>query len=188
MAMFPPFLNYLRVKPLAEARLLRGRARGALYYAGNFLGMGDEYAVAGAGDFGGVAVGALGVPALQVRVDGAVASGYYHPARFGSPGRGGDRSGKIWSIVEDLRARHERGLIGGQVGREQFMKARRVDVGETVRRGLGGSGFGQVAGEALAVFGFFLAGIGHVRRDIDQADDGWNRAGFSDNRAAIAGL
>src|ERR1700735_5102272 len=109
MAMFPPLRNYLRVKPFAESRLLRGRARGAFYYAGNFLGMGDEDAVAGAGDFGGVAVGALGVPALEVRVDGAVASGNDHPAGFGSPGRGGDGARKIWSIVEDLRARHECG-------------------------------------------------------------------------------
>src|ERR1700721_4020896 len=116
MAMFPPLRNYLRVKPFAESRLLRGRARGAFYYAGNFLGMGDEYAVAGAGDFGGVAVGALGVPAFQVRVDGAIASGHHHPARFGSPGRGRDRPGKIWSIVEDLRRPHKAALMGGRVG------------------------------------------------------------------------
>src|SRR3984957_13560210 len=109
MAMFPPLRNYLRVKPFADSRLLRGRARGAFDHRGDFLGMGDEDAVAGAGNFSGVAVSALGVPALEVRVDGAVASGNDHPAGFGSPGRGGDGPGKIWSVVEDLGARHECG-------------------------------------------------------------------------------
>src|SRR5580658_8100840 len=96
-------------------------------------------------------LGPLGIPPFQVRVDGSIASRHYHPAWFGSPGSRGDRRCEIVCKVEYLRARHECGLVGGKVSCEQFMKLRRVDIGETVRRFLYGARFGEVARKALSV-------------------------------------
>src|SRR5271156_4234721 len=76
--------------------LLCGCTRGALDYLCNFFGMRDEDAVAGARNFGRLALGPLGVPAFQVRVDGSIASGHHHPTGFGSPRSGGDGPRKIW--------------------------------------------------------------------------------------------
>jgi len=41
-------------------------------------------------------------------------------------------------------------------------------------------------GKTLPVFGLFLAGIRHVRRDVHQTDDRWIRPRFGDYRTAIA--
>src|SRR5580704_2837538 len=93
----------------------------------------------------------FGIPTFQLRADGSIASRHYHPARFGSPGRRGDRRREIVRKVEHLRARHECGLVAGKVSCEQFMKLRRVDIGETVGRFLYGARLGEVARKALSV-------------------------------------
>src|SRR5271154_625103 len=56
-----------------------------------FFGVRYKDAMTGACDFDRMALGPLGIPTLQVRVDGSIASRHYHPARFGSPGGRGDR-------------------------------------------------------------------------------------------------
>jgi hypothetical protein len=90
--------------------------------------------VAGTGNFDFVAVRASGVPAFEIGIDGAVCSGDQHPAGFTFPCSGGDDGFEIIAEVEDLGSRHEIGLRGGQVGREIFMKVRRIDVSETIGR------------------------------------------------------
>src|SRR5271156_1419214 len=93
----------------------------------------------------------LGIPTFQVRVDGSIASRHYHPARLGPPGRRSDRRSEIVPEVEYLRARHEFVPVGGKISREQFMKLRRVDIGETVRCVLYSTRFGEVARKASSV-------------------------------------
>src|ERR1700683_2958176 len=96
--------------------------------------MGDENAVARAGDFDLVALGSFGVPAFEIGVDGSVASGYQHPAWFGSPRSRSDGCAEIVAKIEDLRTRHESSLLRGQVRCKQLVKSRRVGISETVRR------------------------------------------------------
>lgn len=148
--------------------------------------MGDVDAVAGAGGFYFVAAGAGGVPAFEVGIDGAVGAGDEHPAGLGAPGGDGNGCGKIVAEVEDLGAGHEDGLLGGKVGGEIFVELRGIDVGEAVGSFLDGAGFGEIAGEALAVGGFGFAGVWHVRGDVDESDHRRVDAGFSDYGAAIA--
>jgi hypothetical protein len=59
---------------LAESELLRDRTCCALDYICNLLGMRHIAAMAGACDFDCVAPGPFGIPTLQVRVDGSIAS------------------------------------------------------------------------------------------------------------------
>jgi hypothetical protein len=97
--------------------------------------------------------------AFEVGVDGSVASGYQHPAWFSSPSRRGDDRFEIVSSVQHLRPRHERGLLGRQVGCEVLMKLRRVEVSETVRRLLCRTGLAEIAWEALSVVSLILSSI-----------------------------
>src|SRR5260370_6293116 len=61
-------------------------ARGSLFdQSGNLLRPGEVDRVAGAWDLDLVTVGARGIPAFEVGVDGSVASCHQHPARFASP-------------------------------------------------------------------------------------------------------
>jgi hypothetical protein len=78
--------------------------------------MQDIDAVACASDFDLVAVRSGGVPGFWVGVDDAVASGYQHPAWFGSPRGSGDDGSEIVSFVQHFGMRHEYGLLGRQVG------------------------------------------------------------------------
>jgi len=78
--------------------------------------------VTGDCDFDLMALGAFGVPAFQVGVDGSVASCDEHPARFAAPRGAGDDSFEMVCEVENLRARHECSLLSWQVGCEQFVK------------------------------------------------------------------
>src|SRR6266446_8189186 len=96
--------------------------------SGHLLRMGDVDRMASARDFDLVAVGSCGVPALEVRIDGSVASGYQHPAWFSSPRRCSDDRFEIVSLVQDLRPGHESGLPGRKVGCEVFVKLRWVKV------------------------------------------------------------
>jgi hypothetical protein len=59
---------------LAKSELLRDCTCCALDYICNLLGMRHIAAMAGACDFDCVAPGPLGIPTLQVRVDGSIAS------------------------------------------------------------------------------------------------------------------
>ena len=70
---FDVFQQVLRVL-LAESELLRDCTCCALDYICNLLGMRHIDAMAGACDFDCVAPGPLGIPTLQVRVDGSIAS------------------------------------------------------------------------------------------------------------------
>jgi hypothetical protein len=101
---------------------------------GDFLRMGNVDRVTCARDFDFVALGARGIPAFQFWVDNAVTAGHQHPAWLRSPRSGSDGRREVVGEVEDLRGRHECGLVGGNVGREQFMELCRIDIGETVRR------------------------------------------------------
>src|ERR1043166_5220261 len=141
--------------------------------------------MAGACDFDLVAFGSRGIPPFEVGINSSVFSRYQHPARLASPRRRGDDCIKIGSSVEHLRSRHESGLFNRQVGCKVFMKLRGVEVGETISRLLYRSRLAQVARESLSVFSLALAGIRHVRRDIDQTDNRWMRPRFSDDRSSI---
>src|ERR1700680_5327188 len=97
--------------------------------------------MAGTLGFFRVALGSLRVPAFEVGVDGSILCCYQHPAWFGSPRRRGDNGFEIVGKVRHLRARHEGGLLSGEVGCEEFMKLRGVEVGETVSGFLYRAGF-----------------------------------------------
>jgi hypothetical protein len=56
----------------------------------NLLGPGYIDRVTGAGDFDLMAVGALGIPAFEVGVDGSVCSRYQHPGWLAFPRSSGD--------------------------------------------------------------------------------------------------
>jgi hypothetical protein len=90
----------------------------------NLLWPGNVDCVAGAGDFDFMAVGACCIPPFEIGIYGSVCCGYQHPTRFASPRSGGDDGFEIVAEVEYLRARHERGLLRGQVGCEVLMKLR----------------------------------------------------------------
>src|SRR6266403_4803044 len=87
------------------------RVRGSLFdQSCNFLRPGDVNSVTGARDFDFMALGSLGIPPLQVGIDGSIFCRDQHPTRFASPGRGRENSFEIVSCVEYLRARPEIGL------------------------------------------------------------------------------
>ena len=82
----------------------------------------------------------------EVRVDGSITSRHQHPTRFGSPGSGGGRRGKIVRRVEHLRACQECGLVAWPAFRPQTPPGRifprtsiserdRVDIKNTMQRG-----------------------------------------------------
>src|SRR5580704_19091792 len=137
--------------PASESELFRDRTCGTLNHICNFLWMRDVDGVTRACHFDRLAVGPVGIPTFQIRVDGSIVPRHHHPARFRSPGCRSDRRREIVCKIEHLRARHECGLVGGKVSCEQFMKLRRVDIGETSWRFLYGPRFGEVAWKALSV-------------------------------------
>lgn len=113
--------------------------------------------MAGALGFFRVALGSRRVPAFEVGVDGSILCCYQHPAWFGSPRSRGDNSFEIVGKVRHLRACHEGGLLSREVGREELMKLRGVEVRETVRGFFYRAGFAQVTGESLSVVSFILS-------------------------------
>src|SRR5260370_3597034 len=115
-------------------RLLRSVRCSLFDQSCNLLRPGDVDRGAGARDFDLVAVGSCGIPAFEVRVNGSVFCRYQHPAWFASPRSRGDYFSEVVSKVEYLRARHESGLLGRQVGCEVLMKLCGVEVSETVCR------------------------------------------------------
>ena len=121
----------------------------------------------GARDFDLVALGSSGIPPFEVGIDGSVFCRDQHPARFASPRRRGDDCFEIVGQVEDLRSRHESGLLSRQVGGEVLMKLRGVEVSETVCCLLYRSGFAEVARERFPFVGLILSSIRHVGRDVD---------------------
>src|SRR5580700_1260596 len=142
--------------------------------------------MAGARDFNLVAISSRGIPALEVWIDGSVASGYQRPAWFASPSGGGDDSLKIICRIHHLRSRHESCLLSREVSREVFVKLRRVKISEAVRCFLYRGGFVEVTGKALSVVGLILASIRHVRGDVYQADNRWIRPRFGNYCASVA--
>src|ERR1700722_1887101 len=99
-------------------RHLPGMEGGVFDLRRNFLRMGNEDDVAGASDLDRVTLGARGVPTLQIRIDGSIASRYHHPAGLTSPGGGRNGRGEVVVEVPDLGARHEGRFVGRKVGRE----------------------------------------------------------------------
>src|SRR6267143_701285 len=167
-------------------RLLRS-GRGSLFdQSCNLLRPGDVDRVAGARDFDLVAVGSCGIPAFEVGVNGSVFCRYQHPAGFASPRSRGDDCSEVVSKVEYLRARHESGLLGRQVGCEVLMKLCGVEVSETVCRLLYRTRLAEVTWEALSVVRLVLSSVWHVGRDVHQTGDCWIRARFRDYGSAIA--
>jgi len=80
---------------------------------------------------------------------------------------------EIVGKVEYLRSRHESGLLRGQVGGEVFMKLRRVEVRETVRRLLYRTRLAEVAwGKRLPSSASFSPSVGHMGRDVYKTSDG----------------
>ena len=88
----------------------------------------------GTRDFYLMALGSLGIPPLQVRIDGSIFRRDQHPTRFAPPRRCRDDGFEIVSRVEHLRSRHESRLLSTKVGCEVLMKLRGIQVGETVCR------------------------------------------------------
>ena len=142
--------------------------------------------MAGACDFDRVALGSLGIPPFEVGVDGSVFRRYQHPARFASPRSRGDDCFEIVSEVEDLRSRHESGLLSRQVGCEVLMKLRGVEVSETVGRLLYRTRLAEVTRESLSVVSFILSRIWHVSRDVHQSGNRWIRSRFGNYGSPIA--
>src|SRR6266850_5722885 len=132
-----------------------------------------------------MALGSLGIPPLQVRIDGSIASRHYHPARFASPRRCRDNSFEIVSKVEHLRSCHESGLFSRQVGCEILMKLRGVEVSKSIRCLVDRSGLAEVTWEALSVISLVFSGIRHVGRDVHQSGNRWMRSGFGNYRSPI---
>src|SRR5207253_5549602 len=83
--------------------LLRVRSR-FLDQSCDFLRPGDVNSVTGARDFDLMAIGSLGIPPLQVGIDGSIFRRYQHPTRFASPRRCRDDCFEIVSGVEHLRS------------------------------------------------------------------------------------
>jgi hypothetical protein len=133
-----------------------------------------------------VAIGSGGIPPLQVRVDGSVASGYQHPAWFASPRSLGNDGFEIVGHVEHLRPRHESSLLSRQVGGEVLRKLRGVEVSETVCRLLYRSRLAEVTWEALSVVSLILSSIWHVGRDVHQTGYRWIRPRLGNYRSPIA--
>ena len=117
----------------SQVLLLRMRCR-FFDQRGNFLGPGDVHAVARAGNFDHVAFGACSVPAFEVGIDGSVLPRNQRPAGLAFPSGGGDDRLEIFGEVGNLGPRHERGLLGGKIGREVLMKLRGIEGSETVGR------------------------------------------------------
>src|SRR6266513_3542197 len=138
----------------------------------------DVNSVTGARDFDLMALGSLGIPPFEVRVDGSVFCRYQHPTRFASPRRCRDYSFEILSCIEHLRSRHASGLLGRQVGCEVLMELRGVEISETVCRLLYRSRFAEVTWEALSVVSLVFSSVRHVGRDVDKAGNRWIRPGF----------
>ena len=90
------------------------------------------------------------------------------------------------SSSQHLRAGHEGGLLGRQVGCEILVELGGVQVIETVGGLFDRGGFAEVAGEAFSVIGLVLPGIRHVRGDIHQAGHRWIRPGFGGYGSAVA--
>jgi hypothetical protein len=162
----------LRKRQPAALHTLLSVGRGFFDQGGDFFWVGEVDAVAGARDFYFVAVGAGGVPAFEVGIDGAVAAGYEIPSGFAVPRGGSNERFEVVAEVEDLGVGHECGLLGGEVGGEELVELRRVDVGKAVRGLFYRARFGEIAGEAFAVVGFGLASVWHVRGDVDKAGYG----------------
>src|SRR5882724_6479876 len=114
-----------------------------------------------------MALGSLGIPPLQVGIDGSIFCRYQHPTRFASPRGSGDDCFEIVSCVEHLRSRHESGLLSRQVGGEVLMKLRGVEVSETVCCFLYRRRFAQITWESLSVVSLILSRIRHVSRDVN---------------------
>ena len=106
--------------------------------------------MAGACDFDRVALGPLGIPTLQVRVDGSIASAT-------SIQLGLVLQAAVVIVAEKLSAklstceRAMKAACSGKVGCEQFMKLRGVEICETVWGLLYRARFGEVARKALSV-------------------------------------
>src|ERR1700735_31179 len=90
--------------------------------------------VAGTLDFDHMALGACGVPAFEVRVDGSVLCRYGHPAWLSPPCCCGDGCVEIRGRDQYLGVRSESGFIGGQIGRKILAILCGIKVVETVRR------------------------------------------------------
>src|SRR5205809_7213134 len=120
-----------------------------------------------------MALGALGIPPLQVRINGSIFRRYQHPTRFASPRRCRDNCFEIVSCVQHLRLRHESGLLSRQIGGEVLMKLRGVEVGETVCRFLYRSRLAEVTWEALSIVGFILSRIRLVGREVEPSVKRW---------------
>src|SRR4051812_7095124 len=103
----------------------------------------------------------VGIPPLQIRIDGSIFRRYQHPTRFASPRRRGDDGLEILSGVEHLRSRHKRGLLARKIGREVFVKLRGVEISETVCRFLYRGRFAEITGKTLSIVGFILSRIRH---------------------------
>src|SRR6185369_13370920 len=108
-----------------------------------------------------MALRSLGIPPLQVGIDGSIFRRYQHPTRFASPRRCCDNSFEIVGGVEHLRSRHENGLLSRQVGCEILMKLRGVEVSETVCRRLYRARFAEVTWKAFSIVGLVLSRIWH---------------------------
>src|ERR1700720_3984781 len=142
--------------------------------------------VARTGHFNFMTLRAFSVPTLEIGVDRSVAPRHQHPARFPSPCGRGDRSFEIVREIEHLRSRHEGGPLVGEVGSEQAMKLRWVDVSEPIWSFLDRTGLAEVAGEFFPVVGLVLSSIRHMGRDINQTGDRRVVPGFGDHSSAIA--
>ncbi len=126
----------------------------------------------GAGDFDLVTVGARGIPALEVGVDGSVCSCYQHPSWFAFPRSRGDNCLEVVGEIGHLRSRHESGLLRGEVGCEVLMKLRWIEVRETVGGLLNRTRLAEVTWEAFSVVRFIFSNVWHVGRDVHQSSDG----------------
>jgi hypothetical protein len=117
-------------------------------------------------DFDHVAMSSLGVPPFKVGVDGSVFFRYDHPTWFASPRSRGYDCFEIASCVEYLRSRHEVGLLNRKIRCKLLMKLRGIKIRETIRRLLYRTRLAEVTREALAIVGFVLSGVWHVRCNV----------------------
>src|SRR5882724_5776512 len=133
-----------------------------------------------------MALGSLGIPPLQVGIDGSIFCRYQHPTRFASPRSCRDDCFEIVSCVEHLRSRHESGLLSRQIGCEVLMKPSGVEVSETVCSLLYRSRLAEVTWKTLSVVSLILPSIRHVGRDVDQTNNRRIRPGFGNYGSSIA--
>jgi hypothetical protein len=117
-------------------------------------------------DFDHVAMSSLGVPSFKVRVDGFIFCRYHHPTWFASPRSRGDDCFEIARRVEYLRSRHEVGLLYRKIRCKVLMELRGVEVRKTICRLLYRARLAEVTREALAIVGFVLSSVWHVRRNV----------------------